>query len=317
MVQSEIGANILGNANCIGVFFLHELFSAWGAFAVSMYAVLILRPARFAVRVSLFAACIGAAGCIPVPSLQTRESGIQGAATQTNRVLGVTVLRAVTFVSGSSLKDKTTVQVSECGVDQIRVSVSFRGIEPVPSDIRKQLCSEVVESVHFIDALVGSSQRPPRQYEIYLVPWGTRYSKSTVSLSPPGKLRLVFAAYWFPHDVRKTMAYVLNTVAHETAHLWSHIESIRERNDQAEEQMAYTAGTCAQLQVEGKVETEDLGWIELADAMGQMHTSSMASVRQSRLLSSLFKDGILSLDSEKGKMYADQCQSEVRRYFKP
>lgn len=281
-----------------------------------MHAVLILRPARSAVRVSLFAACIGAAGCIPVPSLQTREPGIQGAATQTNHVLGVTVLRAVTFVSGSSLKDKTPDQVSECGVDQIRVSIRFRGIEPVPSDSRKQLCSEVVESVHFIDALVGSSRRPPRQYEIYLVPWGTRYSKSTVSWSPLGRLRLVFAAYWFPRDVRKTKAYVLNTVAHETAHVWSHIDPIRVRTDQAEEEMAYMAGTCAQLRVEGKVEAEDLDSIELADAMGEMHISSMAGVRQSRSLSSLFKDGILSLDSEQGKRYADQCQSEVRRYFK-
>jgi len=130
-----------------------------------------------------------------------------------------------------------------------------------------------------------------------------------------GSLKLVFAAYWYPQDARKGRAYVLNTIAHETAHFWSDIESVEASADRTEA-MAYSAGACAQLRIDGQIKEEDLSWVEPTDAVGEMRTSLAEGVNQSKALKPLFENGVLQLHSEQGQAYLQQCQSEIRGYFK-
>jgi hypothetical protein len=254
------------------------------------------------------------ASCISIPRIESFDVGTMGTAVETNRFLGLTVLRSASFISGEALQATPKFRTSVCGNETLTISVSILAQLDTSTANQNQICEEALQAVQLVDRMVSAARSLPRHYEIYIFPFGIRYSKSNISWTPGGRLKPIFLAYAYTADSRKTRVGIVDTVAHETLHMWSAILGAKNTLEE-EEQIAYNVGACAQLKVEGSIKSSDLTLIARNEGTREMQISEKAAARVVNDLKARFSNGALDANSVQGRDFLAKCYERANSYF--
>ncbi|MBB5878203.1 hypothetical protein [Xanthomonas sp. 3498] len=231
-------------------------------------------------------------------------------ATAVTKIGSVFLIRIVSVLPGNSRAAEKFTVLDECRSGKLHVALRRqKGAEPYAAPT----CSAVLAALQYA---VTTSKLPGVELEL------------TVDLISPGQLLIArtsslataasaSARYAFALDKESDLvaANVVSTTAHETFHLLRGLSGATS-DVQEEEHLAYTMGTCGQLQALGWVRSKDLPSIALpqhAEGISErVNASNAAGISVAKDLMPFIRDGVVIKDSPEGISMAQFCQTVLQ-----
>lgn len=268
--------------------------------------------------------------CISIPrdqrQLVNRVFGNNGGinATAADQIGFTTTLRTTSFVTGGEPYQPTTTQSLDCGDPAIPLIVHWSSSDGVPSDNAHLACELALAAVRY-DSAMAHQPPPAIGYRLQLVPTGKFWYGRHVGVGFFGYPRAVYGFHG--NDQKVMQSEIANTIAHETLHIWAelfHVPKTR-RAGIAEEQIAYLAGACADLAINGTLNAYDMAVPKPkgttpsdATVAESIDRSKQGGVALNHELPRFFANGpILQRDSPLGHEFAAMCQSKLTTFFAP
>ncbi|WP_329759700.1 hypothetical protein [Stenotrophomonas geniculata] len=209
--------------------------------------------------------------------------------------------RSLSTVPGR--KDLPALESVHCANTQHEILLLMAAGSPV--DVA-DTCMRIDAAAKFSESWIEAKAN---RYRILLAPTDTAATIQSRTLgSFSGGKTLALAASI--HDDRgRTVANLVDLVAHETFHALGHAT----RHPQAlDERIAYYAGLCAQLQVNGVVREDSLLGAAIGTDDAAVQLSSQAAYRVRLETYPLLADGRIQMNEQSGERMLQRC-SQLRR----
>jgi len=290
-----------------------------GGFCI--YEAVTMRWKRFegrAVAAALALASVVSGCTLYVPESVKMEVSPDGlASAYVKRVTGFVYLTSVSFVPGQEMVNgRGEMRISTCAQGSVKARVEWVD-GSVEGDDVATACRLVASSITYIDGFNRESGFATAfEYRAFLSQPGARKEIKKRSIYPITKLAPLFIATWGA-DSEKNEANLVAVFAHEYVHINAALNGIETDLDY-EEETAYLAGACAQLNTNGFVTSKSLPGAPIkksGDTPNAVVQSSRAAYESRKYLVELMEGDKILLNSKGGEKLNARCEAELAKFF--
>ncbi|GHE39001.1 hypothetical protein ACFOED_09475 [Vulcaniibacterium thermophilum] len=249
-------------------------------------------------------ALVGANGCSSVMTAGMREQAPANGVVALGgwKALGMTRLIAESYVPGTPQRVRLArMRCKQAETAEISIRYDPRALA---AHERARACALLTSTADHVAREIGLTQV---RYEAVLVPASASYAWRRSSLAPFTRLTLGFAVPWSP-DASWTHANLVDVFAHEAVHLRA-LRTGHALPD--EEEAAYYAGLCAQLDVLGELRERGLPGTPVANAGEAGERSSRVAYDVRRAVFPLLHEGRLPTDSPRADELRARCATRL------
>lgn len=252
-------------------------------------------------------------GCATIPK-GVREQVDEAQATGSLAIGSHTLVHTLSFGAGSRSVVKILADRVTCGSSVTAVRIVRSALLPMSRTEAEEVCRDLAAGVEYVRAFSGLPAAPSIRYKIHLIQRGEGFLHRRWTVQPgAGEIE-----YWFAWDQQdETRADVINTMAHESAHVLAAVLRLP-RSQRRREQEPWLAGYCAQLAVTGVLRKEHLA-IGPIKSDGK-HTS--AAVESSHVgwrvagdLRPYLSGGEVAVGSADGQRLMGHCREKLVAFF--
>lgn len=258
-------------------------------------------------------------GCtIYVPDSVKKEASVDGlASTYVKSIMGFVYLTSASFVPGKeAVNGPGNMRMHTCDQDGVKARVEWMD-DAVADREATTACHLVASSIAYMSRFNQRNRFSSGfEYKAYLSPPGAKKEIKRRSLYPITKLAPLFIVAW-GLDSEKNKANLVDVFAHEYVHIHAALNGIKTSLDY-EEETAYLAGACAQLNTNELITGKSLPGapiLKSADTPDAVVYSSNAAYEFRQYLLELMEDGRILLDSKGGERLNTRCQTELAKFF--
>lgn len=270
------------------------------------------RPLRALPRLVLLVGALMCGGCISTPMrlgvLVSREGALM---TSVLRLGPVSLIRTGSIVPGQLPHLSRDTWVVDCGDGDVGIALEMPAGEKIDP---KATCNHLLAGVSYATKALGVYPAD-LALSIHFVRQGHSIHRREHFWALNSKPR---ASYWIPvlSSERETLANMVSSISHETAHLLARTNGMPARIAMSE-RIGHLVGACAELEVLGELRRERLGlglFNENLDLPPHVMRSNRAGVQVSRDLLPFFADAsLLSRESQAGQRMSAYCHFELAR----
>ena len=260
----------------------------------------------------IFFCLVVLSGCISIPEKLKAQVSSDAHATSGHAIGPMTVFMTASYMQGASRPVPRLRRIQACLSKSSDIEIYAPSMLAIDDKTEHSLCDRVSGAIDYVGGF--PTHRARLAYRVELYPAGIEITRRGLSLYP-GHRRLTFAFAW--SDTQHSTANIVNTMAHETWHALAGIERLP-KPKRIDEDTAYLAGACAQLQILGTLDPNGLSVSALAAQEGipaRAIVSSEAGSRFLRRFSGASNGESMQRDTPSGKAFLASCDAELSAYF--